>query len=248
MAVLVPPLRRGGVAPLRLREFLAGLGARMSLFSPQRRSVSALGPATRPEGAVLPRTVALVGLMGAGKTAVGKRLAARLGLRFVDADEEIEVAAGCTIEEYFLAHGEAAFRDGERRVIARLLEQPAHILATGGGAFIDPITRGLMRGRVITVWLRADLDVLVARTARRNNRPLLKQGKSPRDVLEGLIAHRYPIYTEADLTVNSDDCSVEDMVDRVLAAVERHLGQSLAVSSPVPELVEESSKTARPKP
>ncbi len=220
----------------------------MSPFTSLRRPVTALGHTGGPEGVALPRTVVLVGLMGAGKTAIGKRLAARLGLRFVDADEEIEAAAGCSIEEYFLAHGEAEFRDGERRVIGRLLEQPVHILATGGGAFIDPTTRSLMRGRVLTVWLRAELDVLVARTARRNNRPLLKQGKSPRDVLEGLMTLRYPIYAEADLTVDSDDCSIDDTVERVLAAVEHRLGRSLATTLPLPEVVEDGAKSTRTKP
>jgi shikimate kinase len=200
------------------------------------------------EATALPRTVVLVGLMGAGKTAIGKRLAARLGLPFVDADVEIEAAAGCTIEEYFLAHGEAAFRDGERRVIGRLLERPVHILATGGGAFIDPVTRALMRGRVITVWLRAELEVLVGRTARRNNRPLLKQGEPPREVLDRLITLRYPIYAQADLTVDSEDCPLEEMVDRVLAAVERHLGRTLATRVPLPETVEDGAKTMRAKP
>ena len=176
--------------------------------------------------AVPPRTVTLVGLMGAGKTAIGKRLAARLGLPFVDADLEIESAAACSIEDYFLRHGEAAFREGELRVIARLLERPVHILATGGGAFIDQTTRALMRQRAISVWLRADLEVLVARTARRNNRPLLKQG-DPRDVLAHLIKLRYPIYAEADLTIDSEDTPLDDMVERVLVALETHLGQPL---------------------
>jgi shikimate kinase len=169
--------------------------------------------------------------MGAGKTAIGKRLAARLGLTFVDADVEIEAAMGCTIDEYFSQHGEAAFREGERKVIARLLEQPVHILATGGGAFIDPTTRALMRGRVTTVWLRAELDLLVARTARRTNRPLLKHG-DPREILARLMAVRYPIYAEADLTIDSVDGSLEETVERVLAGLERHIGQELTKAPP----------------
>ena len=174
----------------------------------------------------LPRTVALVGLMGAGKTAIGKRLAARLGLPFVDADYAIEKAADCTIEEYFARHGEADFRRKERQVIARLLTEPVQILATGGGAFIDPDTRALMRGRALSIWLRADLELLVARTARRTNRPLLKQG-DPREVLAGLIERRYPIYAEADLIVDSEDGPLDEMVERVLLAIERHLGREL---------------------
>ena len=150
----------------------------------------------------LPRTVALVGLMGAGKTAIGKRLAARLGLPFVDADHAIEDAARCTVEEIFSRDGEAYFRRKEREVIARLLNGPVHILATGGGAFIDPETRSLMRDKALSIWLRADLDLLVARTARRTNRPLLKQG-DPREVLAQLIERRYPVYEKADLIVDS---------------------------------------------
>ena len=139
----------------------------------------------------LPRTVALVGLMGAGKSSIGRRLAQRLKVPFIDADAEIEAAAGATIEEIFERHGEAAFREGERRVIARLLEGPVQVLATGGGAFMDPATRALMRERAITVWLRADLELLLSRVTRRNNRPLLKGG-DPRAVLERLMAERYP--------------------------------------------------------
>ncbi len=176
--------------------------------------------------AELPVTVVLVGLMGAGKTAIGKRLAARLALPFVDADVAIERAADCTIEDYFARHGEADFRRKERQVIARLLAEPVHILATGGGAFIDAETRALMRQRALSVWLRAELDVLVARTARRTNRPLLKMG-DPREVLAGLIERRYPIYAEADLVVDSEDSPLEEMVERVLLAVERRLGRHL---------------------
>src|SRR6185437_11475928 len=116
----------------------------------------------------LPRTVALVGLMGAGKSSIGRRLAQRLKVPFIDADSEIEAAAGATVEEIFERHGEAAFREGERRVIARLLEGPVHVLATGGGAFMDPATRVLMRERAISIWLRAELDLLLPRVTRRN--------------------------------------------------------------------------------
>ncbi|MEI6986491.1 MAG: shikimate kinase [Rhodospirillaceae bacterium] len=188
-----------------------------------------------PVPVAMPRTVVLVGLMGAGKTAVGRRLAVRLGLPFVDADHEIETAAGCTIEEYFARHGEVEFRLGERRVIERLLDQPVHVLATGGGAFIDARTRALMHGKVVTVWLRADLDLLVARTARRNNRPLLKQEEIPRDVLERLLATRYPIYAEAEITVDNECWQLDEMVEHVLVAIERHIGLVLAKYPPLPE-------------
>jgi shikimate kinase len=168
------------------------------------------------------RTVALVGLMGAGKSAIGRRLAQRLGLPFVDADTEIEAAAACTIEEFFARYGEAEFRTGERRVIQRLLEGPPVVLATGGGAFMDAQTRSLMRERAITIWLRADLEVLVDRVGRRTNRPLLKQGE-PAAVLRQLMDLRYPVYAEADIAVDSRDAPAERTTDDVLAA----LGQFL---------------------
>lgn len=168
-----------------------------------------------PEG----RSIVLVGLMGAGKSAIGRRLATRLGLEFVDADHEIEQAAGCSIEEIFQRFGEPAFRDGERRVIGRLLEDRGSIvLATGGGAFLDPETRARVRDHGISVWLRADLDVLARRVARRSNRPLLKQG-DPREVLQRLMTLRYPIYAEADVTVETDDSPPENTVDKVIEAL-----------------------------
>ncbi len=164
----------------------------------------------------------MVGLMGAGKTAIGHRLAARLALPFIDADSEVEAAAGCTISEIFERHGEAAFRDGERRVITRLLDGPRRVLAIGGGAFIDADTRALIGREAISVWLRAELEVLVRRTARRDSRPLLKRG-NPRQILGRLIDERYPIYAQADIVVDSVDGPPEDTVDNVLAALERHL-------------------------
>lgn len=172
----------------------------------------------------LPKTVVLIGLMGAGKSAVGKRLAARLGLPFVDADTEIEAAAGRTIEEIFQEEGEAAFRRGERKVMARLLrDTPVHVLATGGGAFMDADTRALIRERGVSVWLRADLDILVARTARRNHRPLLRRG-DPREILRELIERRHPIYAEADLTVVSDERPPDATVEEVLRALDAYFG------------------------
>lgn len=180
--------------------------------------------------ATVPRTIVLVGLMGAGKSAVGRRLALRLGLPFVDADTEIEAAAGRTIEEIFARDGEAAFREGERRIIRRLIqERPVHVLATGGGAFMSPETRDVVRAHAVSVWLRADLDVLLHRTARRGNRPLLKQG-DPREILERLMAVRHPVYAEADVTVDSDERPPEQTVDRVVAALERHFGCALALA------------------
>ncbi len=164
------------------------------------------------------RTIVLVGLMGAGKSAIGRRLAQRLGLSFVDADAEVEAAAGCTISEIFDRHGETAFRDGEQRVIARLLDNPRHVLATGGGAFIDPPTRAMIREKAISIWLRASLDLLLARVKRRDHRPLLRAGK-PRQILGRLMRERYPIYAEADITVESVDGPHEDVVGAILAAL-----------------------------
>jgi len=170
----------------------------------------------------LPRTVALVGLMGAGKTAIGKRLALRLGLPFIDADEEIERAAGCTIFEFFERYGEPEFRAGERRVIGRLLEGPRHVLSTGGGAYMDAQTRALMRAKALTVWLRADLDVLYDRVRRRGHRPLLRQG-DPKQVLSRLMAERYPIYAEADIVVDSTAQPAERTTEQVIEALRGHL-------------------------
>ncbi|HUZ74981.1 MAG TPA: shikimate kinase [Stellaceae bacterium] len=171
----------------------------------------------------VPRTVALVGLMGAGKSSIGRRLAQRLKLPFTDADAEIEAAAGATIEEIFERHGEAVFREGERRVIARLLEGPVQVLATGGGAFMDPTTRALLRERAISIWLRAELELLLPRLTRRNNRPLLKAGE-PRAVLERLIAERYPVYGEADIIVDALDGPPEVTLERVIGALADRLG------------------------
>ena len=164
------------------------------------------------------RTIVLVGLMGAGKTNIGRRLAARLNLPFFDSDSEIEAAAGETIEEIFRNRGEAVFRDGERRVIARLLSQPVHVLATGGGAFMDPATRAVIARRGVSVWLRADLETLLTRVARRSNRPLLKQG-NPRAVLTELIECRHPVYAEADITIDSGDGPADVTATRTIAAL-----------------------------
>jgi shikimate kinase len=179
---------------------------------------SRTGTAARPQVFSLRRTIVLVGLMGAGKTKIGRRLAARLNLPFFDSDNEIETAAGESIEEIFRKRGEGVFRDGERRVIARLLEQPPHILATGGGAFMDLATRALIARRGVSVWLRADLDVLVARVSRRSNRPLL-QRSDPRSVLAELIERRHPVYAEADIVIDSSDGSAEQTTTRVIAAL-----------------------------
>ena len=171
-------------------------------------------------------TIVMVGLMGAGKTSIGRRLAARLGLPFVDADDEIEAAAGSSIEDIFERLGEASFRDGERRVIARLLDGPPIVLATGGGAFMDGETRELIATKGISVWLRADIDTLVRRTSRRNDRPLLKNGNH-REILTHLMDQRYPVYQLADIVVDSFDAPAEETLQHVLEALEaRRAGET----------------------
>jgi shikimate kinase len=163
----------------------------------------------------LERTLVLVGLMGAGKSTIGRRLAARLGMPFVDADSEIEAAAGCSIADIFELHGEEAFRDGERRVIERLLGPPVKILATGGGAFMNNDTRSMIKQDALSLWLRADLDILHRRTSRRTSRPLLLKG-NPREVLAGLMAERHPVYAQSDMVVETDDSPHAVVVDRIL--------------------------------
>jgi shikimate kinase len=198
-------------------------------------AVAPLPPAAgdAPHTATPGRTIVLVGLMGAGKSSIGRRLAQRYNLPFIDADKEIEAAAGCTIEEIFARLGEQAFRDGERRVILRLLDDPPHVLATGGGAFIDPVIRERIKQRGVSVWLHADLDLLVRRVSRRNNRPLLKQG-SPRDVMAALMERRYPIYAEADVRVDSADGPPEQTVQRVADALQRFNQRALSNTGAAP--------------
>ena len=168
------------------------------------------------------RPLVLVGMMGAGKTTVGRRLATRLGRRFLDSDEEIEKAAQMTIPEIFAQRGEPEFRAGEMRVISRLLKETDLVLATGGGAFVNPETRALVKSDAVSVWLKADLDVLFERVSRRSNRPLLKTA-DPRGTLEKLIEDRYPIYAEADLTVLSRDVPQDSVAADVISALLHHL-------------------------
>ncbi len=157
--------------------------------------------------------------MGAGKTCIGRRLGKRFNLPFTDADDEIANAAGCSIEDIFELYGEAEFRDGERRVIDRLLGNGPQVLATGGGAFLDPKTRSSIRNAGISVWLRADLDVLVQRTGRHGGRPLLKNG-DPRAILARLMEERYPVYAEADIVVDSGDEPPQVAEKRIADALE----------------------------
>ena len=185
---------------------------------PAGASQAKLGP--EPHSAGQARSVVLVGLMGAGKTTVGRRLARALGMPFRDADAEIELAAGRSVSDIFAERGEGEFRQGERRVISRLLEGPPLVLATGGGAFMNPETRALIRARAVSVWLRAELDVLVRRCSRRDTRPLLKAG-DPRETLERLARERYPIYAEADLTVETSESPHDAAVAAILEALRR---------------------------
>jgi shikimate kinase len=164
------------------------------------------------------RSIVLVGLMGAGKTTVGRRLANRLELPFIDADTEIEKAAGSSIADIFKEFGEAHFRDGEQRVIQRLLGEGPQILATGGGAFMNPATREATQENGISIWLKADLDVLMKRVSRRSHRPLL-QNDDPEAVMKGLIDERYPIYATADLSIDSKEGPHDAVVDEIVHAL-----------------------------
>jgi shikimate kinase len=166
----------------------------------------------------LDKSLVLVGMMGAGKTSVGRRLASALGMPFRDADVEIETAAGCNINDIFERFGEPAFRAGERKVIARLLNEPPHILATGGGAFMDPETRALIRETAISVWLKASIDLLLERVKRKDNRPLLRNTDS-RTALVRLMVEREPVYAQADIVVESDDGPHDTVVRRIISAL-----------------------------
>lgn len=164
------------------------------------------------------RPLVLVGMMGAGKTTVGRRVAARLNRPFIDSDEEIEKAAGMTIDEIFKTRGEAEFRAGEVRVIARLLREGGIVLGTGGGAFMNAETRGLVKELGVSVWLKADFELLFQRVSRRSNRPLLKTA-NPRETLQTLIDARYPTYAEADVTVVSRDVPQDQVASELIDAV-----------------------------
>src|SRR5215212_10510672 len=173
------------------------------------------------------RSIALVGLMGAGKTAVGRRLALRLGLPFRDADHEIEAAAGMPINDIFAAYGESYFRDGERRVIARLLHNGPQVLGTGGGAFMSPETRARIAEAGLSIWLKADLDTLMRRVRKRSNRPLLKT-PDPEGTMRQLMAVREPIYALAELTVESREAPHERVVQEIVRALDAWLSDEEA--------------------
>jgi shikimate kinase len=173
-------------------------------------------------GKRLDRPVVLVGLMGVGKSTVGRRLAKRLGLSFVDSDAEIEDAAGYPAAEIFERYGERDFRDGERRLVARLIEGDVRIIATGGGAYVDPTTRKLLNERAITVWLDAPVEVLAERTSRRDTRAQLRNG-DPKAVLEKLAEERRPSYAEAHIHVRSGDGAHRDVVEAIVRALDDYI-------------------------
>jgi shikimate kinase len=175
------------------------------------------------------RSVVLVGMMGAGKSSIGRRLAGRLGIAFVDADNEIEVAAGMTIPDIFSTSGEAYFRAGETRVIARLLDSGPQVLATGGGAFMNADTRGAIGAHGVSVWLKAEFDVLMRRIKRRQDRPLMKT-EDPGETLRALMAERYPVYAQADITIQSREVPHEKIVDEIAGALADYL--ALNVDAP----------------
>ena len=176
------------------------------------------------ENAWTSKSIILVGLMGAGKSSIGRRLATQLGLPFRDADTEIEKASNLSVPEFFEIHGESAFREGERKVISRLLDGPRHVLATGGGAFMDEQTQTLIAEKGVSIWLRAELDVLYKRCMKRNNRPLLKT-ENPRDALKKLMEERYPVYEKADITIDSGEGPHEIVVEKIIKAISPQIRQ-----------------------
>jgi shikimate kinase len=177
------------------------------------------------------RSLVMIGLMGAGKSAIGRRLGKRLGLPFVDADKEIEAAAGMTINEIFAEHGEDYFRDGERRVIARLLDDGPVVLATGGGAYMNEATRAEIADKALSIWLKADLDILMERVSRRNTRPLLKRG-NPREIMRNLMDTRYPVYAGADMTIESRNVPHDIIVEEIVEAAAAHVRADEASHQP----------------
>jgi len=168
------------------------------------------------------KPIVLIGMMGAGKTTVGRRLALRLGRTFIDSDNEVEKAAGMSIADYFAAHGEPEFRAGETRVIARILEEKNIVLGTGGGAFMTKETRELIKQRAVSVWIKADFDLLFARVSKRATRPLL-QTENPRETLKQLIDARYPTYAKADVTITSRDVPHDEIAADVIDQLGVHL-------------------------
>lgn len=202
---------------LRKDKILIKVGANSEIIFLKRLKVSNNQTQLKlPKG----RSLVLVGLMGAGKSCIGRNLAQHYNIPFVDADREIEEAAGCCIPDIFEIYGEAAFRDGERRVIKRILEGDPCILATGGGAFMNDQTRALIAETGTSLWLKADVEVLIKRTTGRKHRPLLNQG-NPSEILRKLVEERYPVYAQADITVETRDEMQDATIKRVIATLDK---------------------------
>jgi shikimate kinase len=216
-----------------LRLILANHDRKERIVSPSPEAAAAerLEPIeTRVGRRLSGRALVMVGMMGAGKSSIGRRLATRLGMPFVDADAEIEKAANASISEIFDQHGEAYFRDGERRVIQRLLDGKPKVLATGGGAFVHSETRDAIKANAISIWLKADREVLMSRVKRRSNRPLLKTG-DPAAVIEKLLTERSPYYAEATIHVQSRDVAHDVVIDDILAELDEFLDREAAAEA-----------------
>ena len=182
--------------------------------------------ATQQKGLRISKTIVIIGLMGAGKSRIGRDLATKFGFSFVDTDDEIVRAAGCSIPDIFELYGEKAFRDLEERVISRLLSSEVQIIATGGGAFMNAKIREEIREHGVSIWLKAGLNVLVERTSRRKGRPLLKHG-DPATILQALMNERYPVYGEADIVVDTQDTSIDDTVNATADALTAYLRKEI---------------------
>jgi shikimate kinase len=182
--------------------------------------------ATQQKGLRISKSIVIIGLMGAGKSRIGRDLATKFGFSFVDTDEEIVRAAGCSIPDIFELYGEGAFRDLEERVISRLLSSKVQIIATGGGAFMNAQIREKIREHGVSIWLKAGLNVLVERTSRRKGRPLLEHG-DPATILKALMKERYPVYGEADIVVDTQDIPVDDTVNSTADALAAYIDKQL---------------------
>jgi shikimate kinase len=185
-------------------------------------TISDLTPSEHPHRQ---KSIVLIGMPGSGKSTIGRKLALALGLPFVDSDQEVEIAAGMNVSQIFERLGEPAFREGERKVIARLLQGPRIVLSTGGGAFMNESTRLIIKKYSISIWLKASLDVLVERTSRTDDRPLLRNG-DPREILTRLMAVREPVFAQADLVVQSENIPIDSTTDRVAYEIKMHLEQN----------------------
>lgn len=175
----------------------------------------------------LTKSVVLIGMMGVGKTSIGRRLAKQLGVKFTDSDHEVELASHCSISDIFEIYGEDAFQDVERRVIKRLLEEPAHVIATGGSAFADPVSQAVIKELGISVWLKADSDTLLPRIERRDHRPQFSQGDTEQ-TLEDLIKKYYPLYAQADISIDCNNSTPEATTEKIILELNKHMSKEQA--------------------